>query len=132
MICWFSTVNRQSEIIGILRKLTHLDWIIVAGYFLTNLFIDLYYCKKASASTNEFFVSGREVSWWLAVTFRVATTFAADPPLRHKDTMKESGDDLQRRSYWIQSWCLRILVVSPFKPNRLGAENPGPLRKPCR
>jgi len=62
-------------------KLTIVDWIVVSAYFLINLLIGLYYRKKASASTAEFFVSGREVSWWLAGTSMVATTFAADTPL---------------------------------------------------
>jgi Na+/proline symporter len=62
-------------------KLNLLDWIVVAGYFVVNLAIGLYYRKKASASTRDFFVSGREVTWWLAGTSMVATTFAADTPL---------------------------------------------------
>src|SRR5712692_5561985 len=62
-------------------KLTLLDWLVVAAYFLINLLIGLYYRKKASSSTQEFFVSGRQVTWWLAGTSMVATTFAADTPL---------------------------------------------------
>jgi len=62
-------------------KLTWVDWAVVAAYFLLNLLIGLYYRRKASASTDDFFVSGREVSWWLAGTSMVATTFAADTPL---------------------------------------------------
>ena len=62
-------------------KLTFLDWSVVAAYFLINLLIGLYYRKKASGSTGDFFVSGREVTWWLAGTSMVATTFAADTPL---------------------------------------------------
>jgi len=62
-------------------KLTFIDWSVVAAYFLFNLLIGLYYRKKASGSTEDFFVSGREVSWWLAGTSMVATTFAADTPL---------------------------------------------------
>jgi len=62
-------------------KLTFLDWFVVGAYFLMNLLIGLYYRKKASASTSDFFVSGREVTWWLAGTSMVATTFAADTPL---------------------------------------------------
>ncbi|MFZ0962814.1 MAG: sodium:solute symporter family protein [Terriglobia bacterium] len=62
-------------------KLTFIDWLVVAAYFLLNLLIGLYYRKKASASTEDFFVSGRQVSWWLAGTSMVATTFAADTPL---------------------------------------------------
>jgi Na+/proline symporter len=62
-------------------KITLTDWLVVGAYFLVNLLIGLYYRKKASASTGDFFVSGREVSWWLAGTSMVATTFAADTPL---------------------------------------------------
>lgn len=62
-------------------KLTFIDWSVVAAYFLINLLIGLYYRKKASKSTEDFFVSGREVTWWLAGTSMVATTFAADTPL---------------------------------------------------
>ncbi len=62
-------------------KITFLDWVVVAAYFVLNLAIGLYYRKKGSSSTGDFFVSGREVSWWLAGTSMVATTFAADTPL---------------------------------------------------
>jgi len=62
-------------------KLTFLDWTVVAAYFLINLLIGLYYRKRASQSTGDFFVSGRQVTWWLAGTSMVATTFAADTPL---------------------------------------------------
>ena len=62
-------------------KITFVDWLVVAAYFLVNLLIGLYYRKKAGASTDDFFVSGREVSWWLAGTSMVAATFAADTPL---------------------------------------------------
>jgi Na+/proline symporter len=62
-------------------KLTRIDWLVVAGYFVFNLGVGLYYRKKASASIDDFFVSGREVTWWLAGTSMVATTFAADTPL---------------------------------------------------
>jgi Na+/proline symporter len=57
------------------------DWIVIAAYLLLNLAISLYYRRRSSGSTEEFFVSGRNVSWWLAGTSMVATTFAADTPL---------------------------------------------------
>ena len=61
--------------------LTTTDWIVIAAYLLLNLPISLYYRRRSSGSTEEFFVSGRNVSWWLAGTSMVATTFAADTPL---------------------------------------------------
>lgn len=62
-------------------RLTLLDWAVIAAYFAINLGIGLWYRKRATGSTEEFFVSGRNVSWWLAGTSMVATTFAADTPL---------------------------------------------------
>jgi SSS family solute:Na+ symporter len=62
-------------------KLTPVDWSIIAAYFLFNLLIGFYYKSKAGSNTNEFFLSGRNVPWWLAGTSMVATTFAADTPL---------------------------------------------------
>jgi len=61
--------------------LTGTDWLVIVGYLIANLLIGLYYRRRASGNTEEFFVSGRDVSWWLAGTSMVATTFAADTPL---------------------------------------------------
>jgi SSS family solute:Na+ symporter len=57
------------------------DWIWVAGYLVATLVVGLYFRRKSSASTDDYFISGRETSWWLAGTSMVATTFAADTPL---------------------------------------------------
>ena len=62
-------------------QLTLLDWLAIAAYFAANVAIGLYYRRRATGSTEEYFVSGRDVSWWLAGTSMVATTFAADTPL---------------------------------------------------
>ena len=62
-------------------QLTLLDWLAIAAYFAANVAIGLYYRRRATSSTADYFVSGRNVSWWLAGTSMVATTFAADTPL---------------------------------------------------
>ena len=62
-------------------NLSILDWTVIGAYFLFNLGIAIYYARRASGSTSEFFLSGRNVPWWLAGTSMVATTFAADTPL---------------------------------------------------
>src|SRR6478672_6617937 len=61
--------------------LTSTDWLVIIGYLLANLLIGVYYRRRASGNTEEFFISGRDVSWWLAGTSMVATTFSADTPL---------------------------------------------------
>ena len=62
-------------------SLTALDWAAIAAYLLITLILGLYFRRKSGQSTADYFVSGREVSWWLAGTSMVATTFAADTPL---------------------------------------------------
>jgi SSS family solute:Na+ symporter len=62
-------------------KLTWVDWAVVVAYFLFNLAIGFYYKARAGKNIGEFFLSGRNVPWWLAGTSMVATTFAADTPL---------------------------------------------------
>ena len=57
------------------------DWLVIALYFLFNLAIGFYYKRRAGKNVSEFFLSGRNVPWWLAGTSMVATTFAADTPL---------------------------------------------------
>ena len=62
-------------------QLTIIDWVVIALYFLFNLAVALYLRKRATKSVSDFFISGRNVTWWLAGTSMVATTFAADTPL---------------------------------------------------
>lgn len=62
-------------------QLTFADWTVVALYFAFMLAIGLYYKSRAASSFEEYFLSGRNVPWWLAGTSMVATTFAADTPL---------------------------------------------------
>jgi len=61
--------------------LTAIDWAIVAAYFLLSIGIGLYFTKRGGESLSEYFLSGRQVTWWLAGASMVATTFAADTPL---------------------------------------------------
>src|SRR5678816_383184 len=64
-----------------LMTLSAIDWAIVAAYFLLSTVIGLYFTKRGGESLNEYFLSGRQVTWWLAGASMVATTFAADTPL---------------------------------------------------
>jgi len=58
-----------------------LDWSAVAAYLAITLLLGLYFRSRSGRSVDDYFVSGRNVSWWLAGTSMVATTFAADTPL---------------------------------------------------
>jgi Na+/proline symporter len=58
-----------------------LDWAIVAAYFALSIGFGLYFTRRGGESLDQYFLSGRQVPWWLAGTAMVATTFAADTPL---------------------------------------------------
>jgi len=60
---------------------TLLDWSAIVLYLGITLVLGLYFRSRSGKSVDDYFVSGRNVSWWLAGTSMVATTFAADTPL---------------------------------------------------
>jgi Na+/proline symporter len=62
-------------------NLSAIDWAIVFAYFALSMAIGILFTKKGGESVEEYFLSGRNVSWWLAGASMVATTFAADTPL---------------------------------------------------
>src|SRR5436853_6671560 len=89
-------------------RLTLADWSIVALYFLFNVAVGLYYKRRASRDTAEFFLSGRNVPWWLAGTSMVATTFAADTPLAVTGLVARNGVAGDRKSTRLNSSHLGI------------------------
>jgi len=58
-----------------------IDLIIVAAYTISMMIIGFLLSRWATRSTTEYFLSGRNLPWWLLGTSMVATTFAADTPL---------------------------------------------------
>lgn len=68
-----------------------LDWMIVICYFIASAFVGLYYARRGGKSTQEYFLSGRNLPWWLAGTSMVATTFAADTPLAVTELVAKNG-----------------------------------------
>ncbi len=67
------------------------DWLIIALYFALSFGIAVYYSKRAGKNISEFFLSGRNLPWWLAGTAMVATTFAADTPLAVTELVARNG-----------------------------------------
>lgn len=61
--------------------LTLLDWIIVLGSFGASVLAGVLFTRQGGRSVQDYFLSGRQLPWWLAGTSMVATTFAADTPL---------------------------------------------------
>jgi len=60
---------------------TTLDWVVLVTILAVPIVIGLRFYRRAGADVGQFFLSGRDLPWWLAGTSMVATTFAADTPL---------------------------------------------------
>ncbi|PTX94340.1 sodium:solute symporter family protein [Opitutus sp. ER46] len=83
------------------HSLVTLDWIILGVYFAACFVVGLYYTRRASRNTDEFFVGGRSMAWWLIGTSMVATTFSADTPLAVTGLVAKHG--IAGNWLW---WCL--------------------------
>ena len=77
-----------------------IDWLIVAVYMTLSLAIGVYYTRRASSSLNEYFLSGRNLPWWLAGTSMVAATFSSDTPLYVTGLVR--GHGIYENWQW---WC---------------------------
>ena len=71
--------------------LSTLDWGIIILFFVLTLVIGLLVSRKAGTSSTEFFLSGRNMPWWLLGISMVATTFSADTPNLVTDIVRKNG-----------------------------------------
>ncbi len=71
--------------------MTSIDIALIVIYFALSIAIALVLRKRAGGSTEDFFLSGRKMPWWLAGTTMVATTFAADTPLAITELVVKNG-----------------------------------------
>jgi SSS family solute:Na+ symporter len=53
--------------------LKHIDWVVVAIYFLLMLGVGLHFTRRAGRSVVDYFVSGRNLPWWVIGLSAVAT-----------------------------------------------------------
>ncbi len=72
-------------------QLNFTDWSIVFLYFVFVLVIGFIYVKRAGRSIDEYFVSGRNLPWWIVGTSMVATTFSSDTPNLVTDLVRNDG-----------------------------------------
>ena len=64
-----------------MRQLHTVDWAIIGTYIVLALAVGLIFTRRASSSVEQFFVSGRQLPWWLAGTSMAATNFSIDTPV---------------------------------------------------
>ena len=72
-------------------QLTSLDWTVIAAYGVIALTLGLYFARRAGSETEQFFLGGRSMPWWLLGTSMVATTFSTDTPNLVTDLVRTGG-----------------------------------------
>lgn len=72
-------------------ELHFFDWFFICGFFVVSLGIGLSVTRRAGQSTEEFFLSGRSMPWWLLGVSMVATTFSSDTPNLVTDIVRTHG-----------------------------------------
>lgn len=71
--------------------LQSIDWIIIIAFFIVTTIIGLWATKRASKDSTEFFLSGRNMPWYLLGFSMVATTFSVDTPNLVTDIVRQNG-----------------------------------------
>ncbi|MBR9913801.1 MAG: Na+:solute symporter [Algicola sp.] len=72
-------------------NISTLDWTIIIFFLLLFAGIGIYVSKQAGKDSKAFFLSGRNMPWWLLGVSMVATTFAADTPGLVTQLVRENG-----------------------------------------
>ena len=71
--------------------LTFLDYAIIGGLFSAVLGIGLWASRTSGSSTSAYFLSNKNMPWWLLGFSMVATTFSTDTPNLVTDIVRTNG-----------------------------------------
>ena len=72
-------------------ELSFIDWVIIFSFFAIFITIGILFTKRSGKNSKEYFLSGRNMPWWLLGTSMVATTFSADTPNLVANIVRENG-----------------------------------------
>lgn len=72
-------------------ELSFLDLSIISTLFVILLSTGLYLGKSSGKNSSEYFLSGRNMPWWLLGASMVATTFSTDTPNLVADIVRTNG-----------------------------------------
>jgi len=110
---FYFSYNDEGTIV--VKSLAFIDYCIVAGYLLVTVAIGIVYSRKASRSTEDYFLGKRSMPWWAIGISLMATSFASDTPLAITEMTRQYG---LQRLWWPLSQVM-TLVVSIFLFSRL-------------
>ncbi|GBE30397.1 sodium/glucose cotransporter [bacterium BMS3Bbin04] len=74
--------------------MTTADIVVVVAYLLLVFYIGARFTKRANIDTNSYFLSSRNLPWWIAGTSMVATSFSCDTPLYVTQLVRSGGISL--------------------------------------
>jgi solute:Na+ symporter, SSS family len=74
-----------------MKQLILIDYAVIVLYIIASFAIGNYYIRRAGASLNEYFLSGRRMPWWLIGLSMVATNYAIDYPLTITGLVAKKG-----------------------------------------
>ena len=72
-------------------ELNYLDWLIIISCLVITLTVGIYSSNLSSKNINQFFLSGKNMPWWLLGISMVATTFSTDTPNLVTDIVRNNG-----------------------------------------
>ncbi|MCA9737320.1 MAG: Na+:solute symporter, partial [Gemmatimonadetes bacterium] len=72
-------------------QLQWVDWAVIAAYGALALAVGVFFARRAGQGTEDFFLAGRKLPWWLLGTSMVATTFSTDTPNLVTDLVRSGG-----------------------------------------
>ena len=87
------------------NQLHFIDYLVIGGYMVFALGVGVVLSRRASASTDNFFLGGRSMPWWLVGISMVATSFASDTPIVITEMVRQYG---LQRIWWIFSACIAL------------------------
>lgn len=86
-----------------MSNLNTFDWAIIIAYNVLSLIVGIIMTRRAHRSTEEYFLAGRALPWWIAGTSMVATSFSCDTPLYVTKLVRTIG--IYENWQW---WCFGI------------------------
>src|SRR5947207_5881398 len=94
--------------------ITGLDWAVISAYFSILLCVAWWVVKKGKDSAADYFLAGRNLSWWIIG----ASIFASNIGSEHVVGLAGAGatSGVALAHYELHAWCLLVLgwVFVPF------------------
>ena len=68
-----------------------IDWVIILAFFIVYLAVGVFVSKRAGKNSSEFFLSGRNMPWWLLGISMAATTSSTNSANLFTEIIRQDG-----------------------------------------